>query len=653
MPSDEPTDDPFLSKCTGDVDEVGSHPLKRRRKKKVRNDNVVEDDRSLASLKDSEEAKSGKLRRRRKHKRKNDNDTVHEAAKLQRRARYLLVKMKLEQNLIDAYSGEGWKGQSREKIRPEKELQRARSQILKCKLGIRDIVLQLEMLSSVGKIEESLIAPDGSVHHEHIYCAKCSLQDVSQDNDIILCDGTCCCAFHQKCLDPPLETANIPPEEEGWFCRYCECKMEILDAMNAHLGTEFVANCSWEDIFREEASLPDNEMKLLNPEEEWPDDDSEDNDYDPDREENDGYRPTIGVKNSEDGRLGSALSNLGSSSDGDTCVESGSSENESMASKYCSLMDCTVARGPDEQTDHEIVSGPRRRDAVDYRTLYGEMFGKHTAESEEASEDEDWGPSRKRRRKKACDAANTLMALGDAEKRHSEHDVGTECLQNSRRSKLRIPVSSVEKLREVFAENELPTKTVKQQLSQQLGLEYEKVNKWFKNSRYAALKTRKVDVLEESRRPPCIGFNKPSAEAAGDVMSESVKAMHKIKHIKRVGWKANIKSLVGPLKLQRRKRAVLSSPVQTTKCLVEPTDDVSLKQLLQLKQTSRKAKNPMLRVNCLAKEAEVQMETVCRIETTLLRLRQILIGCHTAKTDEQNGPSIVYVPIAELKEKQR
>lgn len=57
---------------------------------------------------------------------------------------------------------------SREKIRPEKELQRARKQILKCRLGIRDAIRQLDSLGSLSCIEDLAIAPGGSCCQKHV-----------------------------------------------------------------------------------------------------------------------------------------------------------------------------------------------------------------------------------------------------------------------------------------------------------------------------------------------------------------------------------------------------------------------------------------------------------------------------------------------------
>ncbi|KAJ9551899.1 hypothetical protein OSB04_015944 [Centaurea solstitialis] len=194
------------------------------------------------------------------------------------RSRYLLSRMGYEQNFIEAYAGEGWKGQSVEKIKPEKELERARSDINRYKLKIRDLFQRIDRSLEEGKIPESLYDSEGLIDSEDIFCAKCGQTEVQLDNDIILCDGECERGFHQFCLDPPLLKEQVPPGDEGWLCPACDCKVDCIDLLNDSQGTGLSFRDSWEKVFPETAASgnkPDDTLGL-------PSDDSEDDDYNPD-----------------------------------------------------------------------------------------------------------------------------------------------------------------------------------------------------------------------------------------------------------------------------------------------------------------------------------------------------------------------------------
>ncbi|KAH9618085.1 hypothetical protein KSS87_020113 [Heliosperma pusillum] len=594
------------------------------------------------------------LKRNQKIKRKNDKVIRDEASHLQRKARYLLVKLKLEQNLIDAYTGEGWKGQSREKIKPEKELQRAKKQILNYKLGIRDTVRQLDLLGSVGKIDDTFISSDGSVHHDHIICKNCKSQEVSEDNDIILCDGTCNCGFHQKCIDPPLATEDIPPEDVGWLCKYCDCKTDLLEAMNAHLGTEFTDDCMWQDIFKEEALLSESGMRDFNPNEEWPDDESDDNDYHPDVDD------IYSTRNS-DARDDSCSHEESSSSSSNCSLESEahwesglSTESNEISSDVPLLrQNCVI-----DSNDHVIVSGPRQRPAVDYKKLYDEMFAKDISNTEVCSDDEDWDPCKRRRREKESDAASTLMKLSGSEGKPSDsqsQEVGKDHPSDNKPKKphSKIPYDVLQKLRQTFAENELPSRDVKKDISEAVGIEYAKVNKWFKNSRYLALKKRKRQSSLH-----CPASDKSDIEVSEDVkgtISEcsSPISIHK-KQLKKVSWNDNLITLIRSEKKKRLKKTSHAN----TKENEDLSDDVSLKKhLLCLKAKSRQTKGGRPDIEHPPVEsAEMQMEKLWQIEAKLWKLKQIVSTFQKATLRDSIEQSVdekhvVYVPIAEVKEK--
>ncbi|KAJ0965587.1 hypothetical protein J5N97_026725 [Dioscorea zingiberensis] len=632
------------------------------------------------------------MARRRRRKKKKNNVVRDEASHLRRRASYLLIKMKQEQNLIDAYTGDGWKGQSREKLKPVMELQRASEQILKCKLGIRDAIRQLDLLKCEGSIEDTMVDADESVSHEHI-CAKCKSREAFPDNDIILCNGTCNRGFHQRCLEPQLGKTH---GDQGWFCKFCECKMGILDVINAHLGTCFSVKHGWEDVFRE-ATNPDVDSAHLNPAGEWPSDDSEDEDYDPETNGNNGSRTVTEESESSDACSSSGI-----------CYSSDEASSYSNRSRNCSLdrtfchiqykseinehfVDSIISKDSGETGDLKITNHRRQRRDVDYKKLHDEMFGKELIDNEQTEEDEDWGPYR-RKRGRESDCVDENGCSSTAVQERAAYD---------KKPVFRIPTNAVEKLRQVFAENELPSRTIRENLSKQLGLESDKVGRWFRNARYAALKSRKLQG--QIRRQLQVN-NTTKGTATAEKNSDEVALddtyllpLSSIFHLPRNLNKAlqtkNPKSKVTPLSKQHRSAANLpADKIQKLQAvLVEnrfPSISVQRKLSKELDLPYRQVRAWFMNIACLSRAGGVgckipqeitalsskgkpasqenqlttehqyylvEMERLCSVQDRLQKLKKALLACtddeHLSSKDLPKEKTTMFVPFAELTEK--
>ncbi|CAL4894459.1 unnamed protein product [Urochloa decumbens] len=228
---------------------------------------------------ESSKDESKRTKRGRPSKRTSDESSTDEFSQIRKRVRYILNRMNYEQSLLEAYASEGWKNQSLDKIRPEKELERAKAEILRCKLRIREVFQNLDSLLSKGKIDESLFDAEGEISCEDIFCANCASKDVTLGNDIILCDGACDRGFHQNCLNPPLRTEDIPEGDEGWLCPACDCKIDCIDVINELQGSDLSIDDSWEKVFPEAAALANGSKQ--DDAFDLPSDDSDDNDFDP------------------------------------------------------------------------------------------------------------------------------------------------------------------------------------------------------------------------------------------------------------------------------------------------------------------------------------------------------------------------------------
>ncbi|XVF01348.1 hypothetical protein REPUB_Repub04eG0080200 [Reevesia pubescens] len=425
------------------------------RSKSQEKSKATESSNNLADVGSSEQQK------RRKRKRKSEKrEVADEYSRIRKHLRYLLNRINYERSLIAAYSTEGWKGLSLEKIKPEKELQRATSEILRRKLKIRDLFQHIDSLCAEGRLPESLFDSEGEIDSEDIFCAKCGSKDLSVNNDIILCDGACDRGFHQYCLQPPLLKEDVPPDDEGWLCPGCDCKVDCIELVNESQGTSFSLTDSWEKVFPEAAVAAGGQNQ--DPNFGLPSDDSDDNDYNPDSSETDekdqgdetssdesdftstsdelevpaNVDPYMGLpsEDSEDddynpdapdqndvAKLESSSSDFTSdsedlgatledniSSQKDECPMSNSASrdstrqkpklggNDSLNDQLLSIMESASGQ------DGAAVSKKRSNERLNYKRLYDETYGNVPSSS---SDDEDWNDTTAPRKRKKCTAA--------------------------------------------------------------------------------------------------------------------------------------------------------------------------------------------------------------------------------------------------------
>ncbi|OMO63308.1 hypothetical protein COLO4_32568 [Corchorus olitorius] len=446
-----------------------------------------------------------KRRTKRKKKKRGKGEAADEYSRIRTHLRYLLNRINYEQNLIDAYSTEGWKGLSLEKLKPEKELQRATSEILRRKLKIRDLFQRIDSLSAEGRLPESLFDSEGQIDSEDIFCAKCGSKDLSANNDIILCDGACDRGFHQYCLQPPLLKEDKTDEKDQ--------------------GDESSSDESDFTSTSEDLEVPANVDPYLG----LPSDDSEDDDFNPDNPDHD----DVVKPESSSSDFTSDSEDLGATLEGNTSSQkdegpfSSSALRDSKRGKAklggkASLNDELTELASEQ--DGSTFSKKRTIERLDYKRLYDETYGNVPSSS---SDDENWGDTtmpRKRRKQTAeaisapangnVSASSRPLASNNLKQspKESEHKSRRKTRQTSKlkdtdsspaelQGGTSVPSSSGKKagsssyrrlgeaekqrLYSSFKENQYPDRATKESLAKELEMTLQQVSKWFDNTRWS------------------------------------------------------------------------------------------------------------------------------------------------------------------------
>jgi len=157
------------------------------------------------------------------------------------RARAQLSRARRERTLLDAHAADGWRGAGKDRVRLSADADRARRALGQAQAALVAAVAECEAAHDDKALPASAYDSEGEVDEGAIFCGRCGRFDCADDDDIILCDGDACGrAYHAACLVPPLDVGTeLADPEDGWLCRACEVKAEILMAVNDEFGYDY------------------------------------------------------------------------------------------------------------------------------------------------------------------------------------------------------------------------------------------------------------------------------------------------------------------------------------------------------------------------------------------------------------------------------
>ena len=391
------------------------------------------DQMTAEQLAEEEKKKAARAARRERRDRLPPRNAYDRAV---RRLQGQLTRLRQEQALVEAYAADGWRGASREKVKPTAEIARAKEQIGRIKDTIKECVRVCDEAEGDTAIPKELYDEEGELDMKHIICSKCQGQECDDDNDIILCDGPCDRAYHFKCLDPPITDPSSLPEDDGWLCHACDRKVDMIDLINDEFGTDYDVETPWQDIFAPGTLYADASPHqqtanghsvqhdgppvnlgrldaLLLEGADLPSEDEDDEDYkgsDVSHDDDENIHEDDEEKKStqeQSSPSSSSISGRGRRRNSGSSGDEESLEAEDLLTGDRSIDDVVIehplklsssSSSEEDKSSSDsavVVHGKRKRAAVDYTQLAVEMFGNSLLEREEPDDEDDgaWSPT--------------------------------------------------------------------------------------------------------------------------------------------------------------------------------------------------------------------------------------------------------------------